>query len=95
MNTKFYKEYQDRYPTILGSDRNISYVTFLEEFVTELQNQVKLLIIGDVSNCCVNCIYLKHKPEAKYRHEENKCQICGLYINDVNFNKCQHFMKTQ
>ena len=53
MNTKFYKEYQDRYPTILGSDRNISYVTFLEEFVTELQNQVKLLIIGDVmvSDC--------------------------------------------
>ena len=59
MNTKFYKEFQDKYPTILGSDRNISYTQFLEEMVTELQQQVKLFAIPVVSNnevaVCDNC----------------------------------------
>ena len=50
MNTKFYKEFQDKYPTILGSDRNISYTQFLEEMVTELQQQVKLFAIPVVSD---------------------------------------------
>ena len=83
MNTKFYKEFQDKYPTILGSDRNISYTQFLEEMVTELQQQVKLFAIPVVSNnevaVCSQC------GKDKYLHpliaDEGLC-ICNVKQTD-------------
>jgi len=34
------KEFEHKYPTIFGSDRNISYTYFLEEKIADLQQQI-------------------------------------------------------
>ena len=80
MNTKFYKEFQDKYPTILGSDRNISYTQFLEEMVTELQQQVKLFAIPVVSN-----------NEVAVCSFEDKC--CLYQESNCNQKTCGDFHK--
>jgi len=79
MNTKFYKEFQDKYPTILGSDRNISYVDYLEELVTELQQQVKNqtipVVIGQSEHIfCPDCGI---KKEHKVYTDVNTKLICN------------------
>ena len=78
MNTKFYKEFQDKYPTILGSDRNISYTQFLEEMVTELQQINKNDLSGDVSRSLLNKGQVRHTvtPE-DFEYARSRIKIGG------------------
>jgi ribosomal protein S27AE len=80
MNTKFYKEFQDKYPTILGSDRNISYTQFLEEMVTELQQINQNDLSGDVSNnevaVCPKCGSVDIATHVGLKWK-NYCKDCG------------------
>ena len=84
MNTKFYKEFQDKYPTILGSDRNISYTQFLEEMVTELQQINQNDLSGDVSNnevfsevAACDC----KAPAFRDEHGNHRCTECNELCN--------------
>jgi|FLOH01.1.fsa_nt_gi hypothetical protein len=84
MNTKFYKEFQDKYPTILGSDRNISYTQFLEEMVTELQQINQNDLSGDVSN---NEVFSEvavcdcKAPAFRDEHGNHRCTECNELCN--------------
>ena len=80
MNTKFYKEFQDKYPTILGSDRNISYTQFLEEMVTELQQINQNDLSGDVSNNEVAVCDCK-APAFRDEHGNHRCTECNELCN--------------
>ena len=86
MNTKFYKEFQDKYPTILGSDRNISYTQFLEEMVTELQQQVKLFAIPVVSNQRELLIAYENKVGHMDRLDAEN--FVDKYLNDTAIYSC-------